>query len=347
MREIQRVLMAGNGAVGAAVAARIDTALPGAITVLADSERAERYRREGFLVNGLLHRFAVAGPRPQAVGVCAGEGCFDLVILAVKFHHLPDAMAQLQGWVGPETTVLSLLNGITSEDLLGKAFGPGPGAPEGATIPPYAMIIGIDAVRQGNETRYTQPGIINFGDTLNPAGAWSPRVARLARFFDRARLAYEVPGNMRRALWFKYMVNIGINQASAVLAAPYRLFQTDPHARAVVEAAMREVIALSRTLGIGLDEGDLRKWDNILATLNPEAYTSMCQDVMASRKTEVEMLGGTMVELGRRHGVATPTNQLFLDLILAIEAGYGIRSGNGRPRNLGKRPAPAPATSRG
>ena len=319
MNEIERVLVVGAGAVGAAVASIIHEAAPHAVTVLADGERFDRYSREGFRVNGKQYRFPVVAPgNPDGVG----HQVADLVIIAVKHHHLAEAVNQMRGHVGPETTILSLLNGISSEETLGEAFGPGPGAPEGCTLPPYAMILGIDAVRLGNETRFASSGRIFLGEARNENGNPSPRVERITRFFDRVGLPYTVPENMLRALWYKFMINVGINQASAVLRAPYRIFQTQAEARALMESLQREVIAVSAAAGVGLNETDLANWEETLSKLHPDNLTSMCQDVLAGRKTEVELFAGTMTALGRRYGIPTPTNEVFFNLLRAIETNY-------------------------
>ncbi|MFH2113722.1 MAG: ketopantoate reductase family protein [Spirochaetota bacterium] len=327
MDDIQRVLVVGTGAIGAALASIIQRACPGCVSVLAEGERLERYRRDGFVVNGETMQFNLAPPVDTAgqAGAPAGSPVpsgFDLIVLAVKYHHLALAIDQMRGHVGPQTMILSLLNGISSEELLGAAFGPGPGAPEDGKLPLYAMSLGIDAVRQDNKVNFSTFGKIHFGDRFNTPGAYSQRVLRLSRFFDRTKVPYVIPENMLHSLWYKFMMNVGINQASAVLKAPYGTFQTEPHARAVMMALMGEVVALSRVMGMDLEESDMQKIDEPLFSLHPGGYTSMCQDVMAGRKTEVEMLAGELLELGRRHGVATPVNEVFFNLIKAIEAGY-------------------------
>lgn len=327
MDEIQRVLLVGTGAIGAALASIIQRACPGCVSVLAEGERFVRYRREGFVVNGESMQFNLVQPvgmagQAETLAGSPSSGGFDLIVLAVKYHHLALSIDQMRGHVGPQTMILSLLNGIDSEELLGAAFGSGPGAPDGEKLPVYAMSLGIDAVRQENKVTFSTFGKIHFGDRFNNPGAYSQRVLRLSRFFDRTGVPYVIPENMLRSLWFKFMMNVGINQASAVLKAPYGTFQTEPHAREVMRSLMHEVVALSRAMGMGLDDNDVQKIDEPLFSLHPAGYTSMCQDVMAGRKTEVEMLAGEILELGRRHGVATPVNEAFFNLIKAIEAAY-------------------------
>jgi 2-dehydropantoate 2-reductase len=280
------------------------------VSVLADSARLGRFEAEGFLLNGERMRFPLL---PAGVSPRAGEEP-DLVILAVKNHHLERAIADMGPCVGERTLVLSLLNGITSEDDLAAAFG--------RERVPYAMILGIDAVREGNATVFSSAGKIHFGDAKNAEGAWSPRVSRIASFFDRCGLGYVVPADMIRALWYKFMINVGINQASAVLRATYEPFQVLDEARRVMEAAMRELVEISGALGTGLVEADMLSWMGTLRGLSPDAKTSMYQDVAAGRKTEVEAFAGTVITLGEKTGIPTPVNRLLFDMIRTIEQSY-------------------------
>ncbi|HSV56148.1 MAG TPA: ketopantoate reductase C-terminal domain-containing protein, partial [Magnetospirillaceae bacterium] len=185
------------------------------------------------------------------------------------------------------------------------------------------MILAIDAVRERNATTFTVGGTVHFGEARNPLGAWSARVARVAAFFDRAGVRYTVPEDMVHALWFKLMVNVGVNPASAILGAPYSSFQRFPEARNVMRSAMSELIGISKVLGTGLTEADIAAWDRTLAGLSPAGKSSMLQDVEGRRKTEVELFAGTVVRLGRETGVPTPVNSLLFNMVRTIERGYG------------------------
>ncbi len=305
MKEIESVLFVGTGAVGVTYAGIMAERRADAVRVLAGGERLPRYRAEGFVVNGRRLDFTLVTPE--------NPGMADLIVVGVKNHHLGQAIADMGKAVGPDTLILSLLNGITSEDELAAAFG--------REKVPYAMILGIDAVRVGNETVYSSPGSIHFGDAANGEGAWSERVSRIAAFFRQAGVPFTVPPDMVRSLWYKFMINVGINQVSAVIRAPYGVFQTDPDAQAVMDAAMAEVVALSKAKGTGLVDADIRAWRETLAGLGPDKKTSMLQDVEAGRRTEVEAFAGTVMSLGRETGVEVPVNRTLHGLIRAIGRG--------------------------
>ena len=183
------------------------------------------------------------------------------------------------------------------------------------------MILGIDAVREGNATRFSGRGKIHYGDPVNADDAWSERVRRIAAFFHDCGVPFVVPADMVRSLWFKFMINVGINQASAVLGAPYGAFQAPGDARELMESAMRETVMLSQSLGTGLVQADIAAWGETLARLAPDGKTSMLQDVEAGRKTEVDAFAGTVMALAEPKGLAVPVNRTLFRLIRAIERG--------------------------
>jgi 2-dehydropantoate 2-reductase len=125
---------------------------------------------------------------------------------------------------------------------------------------------------------------------------------------------------MIRALWWKFMINVGINQVSAVLRAPYRIFHQSQEARELTEAAMKEVIALARAANIQLSDKDIQDFYPYLFAMSPDGKTSMVQDVEAKRKTEVEMFAGKVIDLGRKRGIPTPVNDTLFRLLRAMEA---------------------------
>ena len=182
------------------------------------------------------------------------------------------------------------------------------------------MSVGIDALREGIRVNYTNQGKIFFGEARN--AFLTDRVKRIQVLFDKAGIIYETPPDMMRIMWWKFMINVGINQASAVLRAPFSVFQTSGEARSLMESAMWEVISLSEKAQVNLTEQDIKRFNEILPDLNPQGKTSMLQDVEAGRKTEVEMFAGKVIALGRQYNVPTPVNQRLFDLIKEIEAKY-------------------------
>jgi 2-dehydropantoate 2-reductase len=308
MYEIKNVFVVGVGAMGACYASKFFRADPENVSFIAGGRRLSALRERGLTVNGVHYPVRVSdGAKPAA--------CADLILVAVKGYDLPAAIRDMKGHVGPDTLILSVMNGIDSEVLLREAFG--------LEKVLYCIALGIDAVRavDGSVTR-TKEGRILFGEAKNFQR--SEKVKRVAEALDRARIAYEVPEDMIRSLWWKFMINVGVNQVSAVLRAPYGVFQRVLEASRLMEAAMKEVIRLAAAEGVALREEDIREWGRIMSGLSPEGKTSMLQDVEAGRRTELEMFGGKVVELAAKHGLPVPVNETLYRIftVMARQAGF-------------------------
>lgn len=302
MQEIRTVGILGAGAMGAYFATRFFDS-PGFSTFLiADGSRLEKLQKDGFVVNEKPYFIPAIHP-VEAISPA------DLIIVALKHHHLAQAIRGLGKLVGDSTIFLSVMNGLESEETIGALYG--------MEKVLYAISLGIDAVREGNRVQYTRPGIHYFGEALNHA--ISPKVRRVQEAFERAGIRYESPEDMIRWLWWKFMVNVGVNQASAVMRAPYGVFHSNQEAQGLMEALMQEVVTLAQAQNVNLTQKDIENWYPVLNQLSPLGKTSMLQDIEAHRKTEVELFSGKVIELGKAHGIPTPVNQTIFQIIRVLE----------------------------
>ena len=149
---MKTITLIGCGAVGALYGLRLHQLLgKKQVCFLVDEARKERYEQNGIFLNGERAEFAFCTPETASVS--------DLVILATKNHHLEQAIRMMHSVVGPETAILSLLNGIESERILAKAFG--------SDRVLYSFAVGLDSTHTGNSIIYTKEGRIVFGEKDN------------------------------------------------------------------------------------------------------------------------------------------------------------------------------------
>ncbi len=309
---IKTIAVIGAGAMGACYASKFYEIDKNCISLVATGDRYDRLKEKGLIVNDKHYFFNVIRPEEKAPPS-------DFVIVAVKHYHLEEAVRDISNRVGEDSLIISIMNGIESEEQIAAVYG--------ADKLLYAVAVGIDAVRHANSVTFSQQGKLFFGEANNLH--LTERVLRVQSLFNQAGIIYETPEDMIRILWWKFMINVGINQASAVLGAPYSVFQNSQEARELMESAMREVITIAKAEGIHLFEQDIENWNSFLATLSPQGKTSMLQDVEAKRKTEVEMFAGKVIELGKKHGIPTPINQTLYRLIKVIEQIYTQRNISG------------------
>jgi 2-dehydropantoate 2-reductase len=304
--EIKTVSIIGLGALGILFAHHLTKKMPqGDLRIIADKERIRRYQSDFVYCNGERCEFNYL--KPEDLGEPA-----DLLIFAVKYNGLNEAIQAVKNQVGEQTIILSALNGITSETIIGQTYG--------MDKILYCTAQGMDAVKVGNRLTYDHWGMLVFGE--REPGFVSQRVKRVAHFFESMAVPYEAVTDMNKRIWGKFMLNVGVNQTVAVYESNYGEIQKVGAARDTMIAAMREVMVLSEKEGINLTETDLKYWLNVLDFLNPEGKPSMRQDMEAKRFSEVELFSGTVLEFGEKHSVSTPVNEELYRRIKEIEAQY-------------------------
>ncbi len=302
MKDITNVVIIGLGAIGAIYAAKLQQYDPNCLRVLVDASRLERYTSQGIILNGIRQDFNYVLPE-------ANQEKADLILIATKADALPEAINAIENVVQDETVILALLNGITSEELIAKRYG--------WDKVLHSYFIGHGSTRSGNEVTFDGVGRIVFGEA-NAQGR-TPKVETLCRFFDRAGIDYEVPDDILFSQWCKFVVNVGINQASAVLRASYGDFQLSEKAHAIVVELMEEAVLIAHKIGIRNADRLLPWAEEFIDNMPPAFKSSMLQDIEAGKRTEVDLFGGTVCDLGEKYGIPTPQNAMFFKLIKALE----------------------------
>ena len=304
MKPIQTVHIVGMGALGLLYGSLITRTLgSGAVTYVMDDDRYARHAGKTHRINGEVMDFSVTRASEAAPA--------DLVIVAVKGTGLAAALDTMATSVGSDTTIISVLNGISSEEIIARRFG--------AERIVHTVAIAMDAMNFGGDLTYTKAGHLCLGVIDS---AVQPHLDRLTAFFDGAGVDYVVE-DIRRRMWSKFMVNVGINQVCMVYDTGYGgALAQGSEARMTLIAAMREVILLANAEGIDLGEHDLREYLQILSVFPDDATPSMGQDRINRRPSEVELFAGTMIRLAQKHDLPVPANDFLYRRVREIEAAY-------------------------
>jgi len=304
---IQKTAIVGMGALGLLYGEQIQKNLgKGHLSFVMDSARYQRHKSETYTINGVPQDFAL---------VDAAEATpVDLIIVATKASGLESALDVMAGLVAEHTIILSVMNGISSEQILAERFG------DQNLI--YCVAIGMDAMRDGHSLSYVNQGKLQIGILKDEQ---KPALAALGQFLDRVGLAYSVEDDILHALWGKFLLNVGINQACMVYETTFGGALGTPQIFAVMSAAMHEVITIAEKEGVHLTEQDFEHYISVLQTLKPDSCPSMRQDAIARRTSEVELFAGTVLQLAAKHQVPVPVNAFFYQRIQELEAGYTKR----------------------
>ena len=300
---MQTVGIVGLGALGVLFGERL---LSGGadVSIIADEARVQRYRRDGVLCNGEPVAFAYKTPA-QAEPV-------DLLIFATKESGLRGAMDTVEGFIGENTLILSVLNGVSSEETIAARFG------EKNVL--YCVAQGMDAVKTGGALTYAHAGVIVLGE--KEPGAISPRVQQVADFLNAHGVTAQPVGDMVRRQWGKLMLNVGINQTVMVFEGDYGTVQRSGKPREIMLAAMREVQKLAELEGYPVSDEEFDGWVQLGDSLSPTGKPSMRQDGEAHRKSEVELFAGTIIRRAERFGLDVPVNHWLYDTVKKMEAAY-------------------------
>lgn len=305
MKEIKTVGIFGLGALGTLYARLLTQGLgKERVLVLADSKRIARYQREGIYYNGSLCDF-----RYEDVAACKEP--LDVLIFAVKFGALKEAIESCRHLVTAETTLLSVLNGVSSEEVLGQAF-----LPQQIV---WCVAQKMTARKEGNQVIVRPIGELALGV---PAGYDPAHLHRLTALFDAITFPYSLPEDIRTHMWSKLLCNVGTNQPTMVFACGFGALQVPGKPRDIMFASMREVVQVANAEGIPLSEEDVTHWVGVVDAFPPESETSMRQDGKNRRKSEVELFAGTIRRLGAKHGIPVPANDWLYEEVQRIEATY-------------------------
>lgn len=302
--EIKKVALIGAGAIGCVYAHSLNNLLKENFAFIANGKRKEKLEKEGLYLNG--EKFS---PR-----VISSDSDFkpDLIIVSVKNYQLESAIEDIKNLVGENTIILTLLNGIVARDVLKEHF------KDNQVL--YGLAIKIDAVKVGNKITQTNDAIIQFGDANNRE--MSEGVLAVKNLLNDAKINNQVFENMVKTIWNKWMLNIGLNQVSAISGATYGVIKQTPELINLTNKAMMEVMEVSKVVGVNLDEENWASVQDVINSLGGDGKTSMLQDVENKRKTEVDYFSGTLMKIAKENGVSVPVNEVLYNFIKAKEQNY-------------------------
>ncbi|MDD6520790.1 MAG: 2-dehydropantoate 2-reductase [Subdoligranulum sp.] len=301
--KIQSVAILGAGAVGCYVLWGLaDKAAANTLQlgVVAEGSRAERLRQNGCTINGQVYHPQVWTPQ-QAHGV-------DLLIVTLKYGALPGALDSIRTIVSERTVVMSLMNGVDSEELIAAQVGP-------AHVLP--ALIKVASHRTGDGVRFdpeTTIGII-YGELTAPFD--SDRVQAVRALFADTGIHFRVTEHIREEIWSKFRLNVCNNLPQAILGAGVGCYSDSAHIKAIGDGLRRELEAIAAAKGIDLSKAAAASTHGSLVP--PTARYSTLQDLDAGRHTEIDMFSGALMRMGRELGIPTPYNEYTYHMIKALE----------------------------
>ena len=288
MSVMKQVILCGLGAVGITFGTKLNDASNLDFRVLVDEGRLEKYLKNKPVFNNDEQNFNYILPTAKINA--------DLIIISTKAQGLDSAILAIKNFVGENTRIISLINGISSEEIIQKAY------PEAKILKSY--FIGHSAIRNENSTIQDGVGeIVTEKDEV------------LETILKNANINFSYPEDIDYAMWLKFTFNLFSNQVSAILKMTFGELRENEFFIEFSKKIISEVKMIAQKKGIKNLENLESDAINSLSKMCPEGKTSMLQDILARRETEVDIFAGEIIRLGKLYGIATPYNQVLYDLI--------------------------------
>lgn len=298
--KIQSVAVLGAGAVGSYVIWGLSHKKDIRLGVIAEGERADRLKKGGCQINDEVYRPEVWSPQ-EAEDV-------DLLIVSLKYGSLPEALESIKTIVGEHTTVMSLMNGVDSEELIAEQVG------DDRVL---RSLIKVASHKEENGYYFnpeTTLGII-FGELAAPFD--SERVQAIESLFADTGIHFRSTEFIREEIWGKFRLNVCNNLPQAILGAGVGCYSDSTHMKAISDGLRRELeqIALAK----GIDMSKMAGTSGRGSAVPASARYSTLQDLDAGRHTEIDMFSGTLMRMGEELGIPTPYNEYTYHMIKALE----------------------------
>lgn len=295
--EIKNVIICGLGALGLTYANKLKNVCN--LKILANFERIENYKKNTPSLNNekLLLDYITPDESFKT----------DLIIISTKSMGLDSAIEYIKNFVSDNTIIISLINGISSEKRISNVY------PDAKVLRSFFIGHSAMGVNVNGKKDYYQDGIGKI--------VFEPNID-LENFFKKNNIDYEISKDIIYSQWIKLGVNIILNEPSAIYKCTVGELRKKKGYWTLVQKLLNEVSSVADACGIKELENykqEVLKSANLIAD---DGKTSMYQDVITRRKTEVDIFSGEIIRLGKLNNIETPVNQEIYDQIKKIESNW-------------------------
>jgi len=302
------LVIVGPGAVGCLFASFFASSGKEVWILDKDAERAEHLNENGITVekSGVDKTFPV-----KATADASQIGEADAVFICVKAPDTRAAAEAARPAVGDDTVVATLQNGLGNVERIAGAVGKEHVI--GGTTAQGATLLGVGRVRHAGEGE-TVIGEID--------GNITPRLERLRDLMRECGVRTDLTENLEGLLWSKLVINVGINALTALVRMRNGKLVEHEGARKVMKAAVEEALAVVDKMGIKLlFDNPVAKVEDVCRATAAN-ISSMLQDVLRARRTEVDYINGAVAARAAELGIPAPVNETLANLVKTIEASY-------------------------
>lgn len=303
----------GAGAIGSVIGGML--ARQGhKVTLVGRRPHIDEIRKNGLHISGIWGDYKIRNL--NAVKDTPHE-VQDIVILTVKSFDTPTAATGAMSMVGTDTVVVSIQNGLGNIETLTEIFG-------NEKIIGGMAIFGAVLNEPGNVIVTVIASETLVGE-LN--GTLTSRVNDIVNMLASAGIPTKPSDNIMRDIWYKALYNIALNPLSAIFQVSYGQIADNTDTRWLAEQMIIEAVQVAKASGqyLGINSADEYLeilWNQKLPPTR-EHKSSMLQDILRGKKTEIDYINGAIIRLGAEYGIETPYNSAIVRMVKAKESlGY-------------------------
>lgn len=290
--------------------------------VIASGERKSRLEKDGLIING-EHYFPTVRTPKEAKGA-------DLMIVSTKYDGLLAGLDEIEAATGEQTVIMSVMNGVDSEELIGERVGMEhmlfslikiASRRNGGTVTfdpekVWGIVYGEASYRRTdavNNAFDTESSSDSMAQQMYP----SERMQAVAEAFDGTGMHAYMSDHILKEIWEKFAFNVSFNLPQAILNCGIGAYNDSVHADWLRMRLRGEVATIAAAKGIDIMElSDLERTKH---PSPPAARYSTLQDLDENRHTEIDMFAGAVVRMGDELAIPTPYNAFAYHAIKALE----------------------------
>ena len=301
-----KIAVVGVGGVGGYFGGKLAKA--GVDTVfIARGAMLDALRSKGLRVDSIAGDFVV--DRVKATDDPSTVGPVDAVIFATKAWQIPDAAAKAKPLIGKDTIAVPLENGMEAPDQLAHAFG------RQHVLGGLCGIVSY-IVAPGHTKHAAIEPFVMFGELDNSR---TPRVEQLQQTFERAGIKADIPPDIHRSMWSKFLFIAPMSAIGALTRVPIGSWRSIPEVREIAIRAMQEMIDIAKARGIDLGDDAIERTLERYERMAPDSTSSLQRDIIEGKPSELEAQAGAIVRMARESKVATPICETLYALLLPQE----------------------------
>jgi 2-dehydropantoate 2-reductase len=305
-----KIVIVGPGAMGCLLVSFLFKSKEEIWLLDKDTDRAIKISQGGIFIEGVSGEWQVKG-NVTADAKKVGEA--DLIIICVKSYDTKEAITHAKPIVGEKTKVLTLQNGIGNIEIISEVVGSEKVI--GGVTNLGATLLEVGRVRHAG-----------YGETVigRIDGKITVELRSIREIFNQAGLETRISRDIKGLLWSKLIINVGINALTAVTRLNNgRLIKFDG-TRKILREAVTEAVRIAKRKRIKLIYDDPLAKVEAVCEATANNVSSMLQDVLRKKRTEIDFINGVVVRQGQELGIPVLVNQMLVDLVKTIESSYNL-----------------------